>query len=86
MSTESKIGLIACLLCVIVVVLVIVFWGPISTKGCLLFGYISVKSDEECCWYRVESSCKNEPSLIMEAKCIMYTETYFREHCRRGTK
>ena len=73
-------GCIVCLLCVLIVILVVVFWNAIRKQACLLFGSLSVK-DEECCQYILNRGCTLKTDLLMETRCLIYSEEYFKKHC-----
>ena len=84
---ELLIGyLLGVLVGVFVIVFIVAFWKPISTRGCLLIGYISLK-DEKCCQYIMKRTCTEELNLIFEAVCFRYTESsYFKQNCFKYSK
>ena len=79
---ELLIGyLLGVLVGVFVIVFIVAFWKPISTRGCLLIGYISLK-DEKCCQYLMNRACTGEFNIANEAFCFLYMETkYFKKNC-----
>lgn len=87
----SYAGTIACLLCIIAVVLVIVFWGPIKEKLCYAQHSIVSKTDEDCCKMAVDITCTGKigdswGDKFNLLKCAWESggeEKYFEEHCSR---